>query len=851
MKALYELENISKVYSSKKRTVKALNGVTLSLPQSGLFAFTGASGCGKTTLLNLLGAIDKPTSGRIFFDGIELNRVNNKEADAIRNNDIAFVFQEKNLLSDETVFENISLPLNLQGEKSVEAIVKDSLEKVGLPNEWNREVKNLSGGQAERVAIARAIAKGSKTILCDEPTANLDADTAKYIFQLLKDLSKDKLIVVVTHNDSLAREFCDAVYVFKDSGLELDFGKNSSCSDSLQKEHRPISAKKARISTKVFIKTVYRTFVGAKLSAIVSFFAFITLFVLFFNVFSLYYYNQITAFEKSFRENDEYVIRLSKYQEGGNSYALPTGELYYEKFELLQQETKESDVALVPEQDLQKKICNSYFFNLPFKGFALGERSNSTALSFYAENFLSIIPLATYDVFNQPLVKGRYPEKDNEIAIYDYMEESLIRYGIIEDSALDKQLASEYYGVTFQVVGVLQSSYKSYLYLKDEPLFSFYGEKFGYEKSYLSELKTIFCLSNYFETILPALNKTALFDSITIRSDLDPDITKEMGYQVEEINSKEEFMDYDWDFLWESLYDRSEITGFAITKKTAMALAGVADEAEFDAATFNTDSCGSEAFCKSFFVYAKYWQYEKNDLFPAYTDSIYGEFLGIMNEDFGENGIFFISNGSSFRANGDFKGLYLLLTKDKKENIRMIEHFLQPEKKDDNYYAKLDSPVYGLVFYNENSIIINNANDYIEAMVKVLKTVTIILSAFAAIFMLYYSLNVVKNNFYKIAIFKSMGVGTTRLSVLFSSNSFITFIIGFITAIPFSYLTMKIINAEFLKDYGLTIPILNIEPRSFGIALIVGIGVLLCGIIYPMLKLAFSSPSSLISSEQR
>lgn len=850
MKALYKLEDVGKVYSIGKREVSALREVSLSLPQNGFIAFIGPSGCGKTTLLNLFGMIDKPTSGKIYFDGVDLAQMSGKEADAVRNNDIAFIFQDKNLLSDETVYDNVSLSLDLQGERASDSVVRDALSKVGLPEEGSRKVKDLSGGQSERVAVARAIAKGSKVILCDEPTANLDSTTARSVFQLLKELSSDKLIVVVTHNDDFAREFCDEVYAFKDSRWELEFGKEIPFSDTQREEDRPAGNRRARMRGRVFFRTVFHTITGSKLNFAISVIAFAALFVLFFNIFSLYYYDQTTAYERSFRENDEYVVRLSKYQEGGNRYVLPSGELYCEKLEFLQEETVPSDAALIAEKSLRIRLCNSYFCNLSFKGFSSEEKGNPTALSFYAENFLSLIALESYDSFKQPLVKGRYPKANNEIVIYDYMEESLIRYGIFDDSALNKSLISAYYGVNFQIVGILRSSYKKYLYLEDEPLFSFYGEKMGYEKSYLSELKTIFCLSNYYESIQPALNGIALFDSLTIRSDSEPDITKEMGYQVKKIKNKEEFLGYNWDFLWENIAEEPEISGFAITKETAMAIADITDETDFDNATFNTDSRGSEAFCKSFTLYAKYWMYEKSDLFPAYGNSIYGEFLGIIDEPLGENKVLFITEGNSFVRNGDFKGLYLLLSDNKRMNREMIGAFLQPEKKDDAYYERLEAPVFGLAFYDGNSILINNANDYIDATVKIMKIITIILSVFVAMFMLYYALNGIKNNLYKIGLLKSMGVGTVDLSFLFSSGSFLTFVLGYIVAVPFSFLTMKMINNEFLKSYGLSIPILNAEPRAYGIALLVGMGVLLCGIIYPILKLACSQPIDLIRNER-
>lgn len=219
---MIELINVTKTYRMKSGEIKALDEVSLSLPVSGMVFVLGKSGCGKSTLLNILGGLDEITSGEILIDGISMSDYRAKDYDKYRNRYIGFIFQEYNLIDGFNVGKNISLALELQQNKEKHRLIENVLEQVKLEGYYNRKINELSGGQKQRVAIARALVKKPHIILADEPTGNLDSTTAEEIFGLLKELSKDRLILVVSHDRENAEKYADRIIELKDGEVLSD-----------------------------------------------------------------------------------------------------------------------------------------------------------------------------------------------------------------------------------------------------------------------------------------------------------------------------------------------------------------------------------------------------------------------------------------------------------------------------------------------------------------------------------------------------------------------------------------------------------------------------------------------------
>lgn len=215
---MIKLDKVSKVYNvNKPNEFAALKNISFELPDNGMIFITGKSGSGKTTLLNLLGGLDSPTSGELCLDDKKIDLKKRKFADEYRRNYTGFVFQDFNLIEYETVFENVNIAARLLDKNAND--VTDVLKKVGLDKFARSLAGNLSGGQKQRVAIARALIKYPKIILADEPTGNLDSENAGEIFDLLKRLSKDRLVVVVSHDEDSVAKYADGVLSLDDGNL--------------------------------------------------------------------------------------------------------------------------------------------------------------------------------------------------------------------------------------------------------------------------------------------------------------------------------------------------------------------------------------------------------------------------------------------------------------------------------------------------------------------------------------------------------------------------------------------------------------------------------------------------------
>lgn len=204
---LIEMKNITKEYSVGEIKIKALDNVSLQISKGEFVAITGQSGSGKSTIMNILGCLDKPESGTYILNGQDVFRANGKKLSQIRNREIGFIFQSFNLISSLSAEENIELPLIYRGIKKAERriLAKNALAMVGLENRADHLPGQLSGGQQQRVAIARAIALSPPLILADEPTGNLDAASGKEIMSILLNLNKEgKTIVMITHDNAIA-----------------------------------------------------------------------------------------------------------------------------------------------------------------------------------------------------------------------------------------------------------------------------------------------------------------------------------------------------------------------------------------------------------------------------------------------------------------------------------------------------------------------------------------------------------------------------------------------------------------------------------------------------------------------
>lgn len=221
---MLRLDSITKSFGSKEQEVKVLKGISLQFRDREFVSILGQSGCGKTTLLNLLGGLDKATSGSLFVNGVSTDDFLEKDWNDYRNKQVGFVFQTYNLIPHQSVISNVELPLVLSGVNKEErkARAQSALEKVGLADQAKKRPMQLSGGQMQRVAIARALVNNPSVIFADEPTGALDSVSGKQVMEILKEIAKDRLVIMVTHNDQLANEYSTRIISMNDGTIIND-----------------------------------------------------------------------------------------------------------------------------------------------------------------------------------------------------------------------------------------------------------------------------------------------------------------------------------------------------------------------------------------------------------------------------------------------------------------------------------------------------------------------------------------------------------------------------------------------------------------------------------------------------
>lgn len=268
---MLELKNIKKSYKTGEFVQHALKGVSLTFDRNEFVCILGASGSGKTTLLNIIGGLDRYDSGDLIINNMSTKKFNDSLWDAYRNNCVGFIFQSYNLIGHLSVLENVEMSLTLSGVKNKKDKALSALDRVGLKDHAYKKPNQLSGGQMQRVAIARAIVNDPEVILADEPTGALDTKTSKQIMELIKEISKEKLVIMVTHNPDLAKKYATRIIEVKDGEV---------ISDSLPKEKykdkNNIEIKKTKMSLLTALKLSFnnirtkkgRTFLTAFASSI-------------------------------------------------------------------------------------------------------------------------------------------------------------------------------------------------------------------------------------------------------------------------------------------------------------------------------------------------------------------------------------------------------------------------------------------------------------------------------------------------------------------------------------------------------------------------------------------------------
>ncbi len=252
---MLEIRNIVKDYETGSETVHALKGVSIAFRESELVSILGQSGCGKTTLLNIIGGLDQYTSGDLIINGQSTKQYKSADWDIYRNHSVGFIFQSYNLIPHQSVLSNVELALTLSGVSKAERRrrAKEALEKVGLANQLNKRPNQMSGGQMQRVAIARALVNDPDILLADEPTGALDSETSIQIMELVKEIAKDRLVIMVTHNPELAEKYSTRIVKLLDGRIVGDSDPFDPAKEPAHSEVRKTEVTKGQKTSMSFL----------------------------------------------------------------------------------------------------------------------------------------------------------------------------------------------------------------------------------------------------------------------------------------------------------------------------------------------------------------------------------------------------------------------------------------------------------------------------------------------------------------------------------------------------------------------------------------------------------------------
>lgn len=527
---MIELKNVRKVYKAKKtEDTVALNNITTKIPSKGMIFIVGTSGSGKSTLLNCIGGLDNVDDGSIIINNVDITKLNEHDLDKFRNSYLGFVFQDYNVIEDYNVFENINLSLELQGIND-STLVSKTLDDLGLHGLEKRHINELSGGQKQRVAIARALVKNPSLILADEPTGNLDSKSSKQIFEILKHISENRTVLVVSHDMEMARTYGDSIIEISDGEIIKDTNK------TLKEEKKDtIELKQYHLSKKNILKLTLGN-IRAKLGKFV--FTIILLSFAFFFLeftYNMHIFKTSTLAYDTMKKNNDYYLNIGKENCSLNGHDIECEDLVLTDDDIKNLENvtkhklnkvyslldgdKQVDFHSVEEQDV-----NEYYTSY-----------NSDFVSIDDEEILSDIV-------------GRAPKSKDEIVIYQRKAEYIVKYGVLDkdgniykpnsvEDLINDNKELKFGSTTIKITG--------YIKLNDHTLVDFKDKKIINDESYKSYFNSYIIGTDEYYYVTPEF-----IDTVNLSVDYDA-ITNGLSFVTHEYGEESSLYSYDMKILTE------------------------------------------------------------------------------------------------------------------------------------------------------------------------------------------------------------------------------------------------------------------------------------------------------------
>lgn len=464
---MIELKNINKIYKSKKGNITTgLDNVSLKFGNNGMTFILGKSGSGKSTLLNIIGGLDQYDSGEMYILGKSSHNFSQTDFDSYRNTYIGFVFQDFNILEDYNVYENIALAMQLGNKKIKTDEINELLNKLELTQLKTRKVNELSGGQKQRVAIARALIKNPKIILADEPTGNLDSTTGKQVMDLLKEISKDRLVIIVSHDNEAAKKYGDRIIEIKDGKV---FNDTDPIKEIKTENYKPIKSKlPLKESFKLGLGSLRNKKIKLCFTILLT-----SLSLLFLGLtYTLSSYNVNLGHAKLLKDKKEEFVQIEKYKI--NDYG--NGDVYRDLLYL-----KENDIKSIQEEIPRANLLNVYrvieesgfgFANI-YDVFHINSEFDGYSYN-YGDLDLEIVEDSNFKYLENKKILGRKPTNINEIVISNVVANEMIDMGatyygddkVSYPKSYDEILNSDklYYfrDSSVKIVGIIQYDLSNY-----------------------------------------------------------------------------------------------------------------------------------------------------------------------------------------------------------------------------------------------------------------------------------------------------------------------------------------------------------------------------------------------------
>lgn len=833
---MIQIKEITKSYKDGQNKKLVIDNLNLNICNTGLYTFLGPSGSGKTTILNLISLLDYPDSGDILINDKSILKYTQKEINDYRSNYIDYIFQDFNLFENESVIFNLSM---ITEDKNK---IKEVLHIVSLDNYESRKVSSLSIGEKQRVAIARSIIKDSKILLCDEPTGNLDVENTKLVFELLKELSKTKLVILVTHDVENAKQYSDVIYKLKEGKVEEEIihkvEEKGESNNSTNNKVRLGLSKIIKLGLSNIRKSL-GTFIIAAIIVISQFAACISMI-------SVNSYDKSEAIAKTMKENLMYSAELMLYKDsalkqtyGDNSYIGP---------QLNYREEQESDVEQIQKENKDNTVATEYFFNVFFDFFS--DKKDYKLVeddSLFVTYFGKITVADTFDKFHQPLLSGRYPKAEGEIVLYDYIIDSLYHYKVIDTTDMvNKTLTYHFMDKEYKmtVVGILKTEYKKfverYKELENDSL-SYNLENRSYLLFYIYSFNNFLCLretynklkaftEDYFQ-IKEFVYRRHNENHEIIQSSRIPYNLLKIQKNIKDIENNLLYLDPNFAEKYES-----GVRGLILSKQMIYRILDVSSDEEFNNLDFNGKK-GYDAFLKYFNTSFSYVDCDHNSpdggsLISNYVFPIFG----IVDIEL-EYPLIINSQGDSYNLSYFHSNIFLSNNWNKSKKI--IQKYALMVKKSDSFYDSVDSNWSETKFciVNHATMAIEKNDKYLKEVKSMTNLISILLFIASFGILFYFSFSSIKENLYKIGLLSSLGCSKFKALSIYLVSFIFLFLISFVAAIPIGFFVVSKINGIYLKNLSSILYFFYVSPMSLFISLMISLGVLAIGIAYPLIKL--------------